>query len=248
MGLPVREWQGRRQREDARSPRRQGRGTRRDDERQAPGPRRIHHHHRRLQRVLRVRKEAAAGTLGSGAESARDGRALDEEEARRPEGPAPRLGALRCRDEHARNDGHGPEPRPERREPERSREAHEERALRLGCLSAVHLDVRPDRPRDRRRQIRPRPRGEKESRARRDRSGAIRETARAARRGVQDDRPRRNRQTIPDRATGPAAPGHRGGVRLVVRAARKGLPQAVQDFRRPGHRLQRGHDGVRKHG
>ena len=248
VGVPVRRRQGRRQREDALAARRQRRRPRGDDERGPPRPSRFHHHHRGLQRVLQGRPEAAAGTLGPGGARPRGDRAIHEEAPRRPQGPAARLRPLGFRDVDARNDGHGPQPGPQRPEPPGPRDAHEERALRVGRVPPVHLDVRPDRPRCPRRGVR---RGAREAQARQGREighGARRERPRRAGGRVQGHRPEEDGKTVPDRATGPAPPRGRGRLPLVVRRAREGLSQAVQDLGRPRHGVQRHDDGLRQHG
>ena len=218
VGVPFRRRKGRRQREDARAARRQGRRARGDDERGPPRPSRVHHHHRGLQRVLQGRPEAAAGTLGSGGARPRGGRTIHEEAPRRPEGPAARLRALGCGDVDARDDGHGPQSRPQRREPPGPRDAHEERALRVGRVPQVHLDVRPDRPRYPRREVR---RGAREAQAREGREvghRTRREGPRRAGRRVQGHRQEGDRKAVSDRAARPAPPRGRGRLRLVVRA------------------------------
>ena len=84
---------------------------------------------------------------GAGRRGARAPRGAGGQAARRPGGPAARLSALRGARVDAGDDGHRPEPRPERpigRGPDRE---HARRALRLGLLPAVRPDVRQRRAR-----------------------------------------------------------------------------------------------------
>ncbi len=62
-----------------------------------------------------------------------------------PAEPAPRLGPLGGQVLDARHDGHGPQPRPQRRDAEGAHRPDGQRAVRLGCLPPLHRDVRPDR-------------------------------------------------------------------------------------------------------
>ena len=66
-------------------------------------------------------------------------------EVGRPVGPAPRERSVRRQVLHARDDGHGPQPRAQRRVGQGPGRADERRAVRLRLLPPVHLDVRPDR-------------------------------------------------------------------------------------------------------
>ena len=143
----------RRQRDDARSPRRQGRRPGGDDQRGPARPARLHHHDRGLQRLLRRRRAAARRPVGR-----RPGR-----RARRSSGRPARASATRRQPAagecpvrrqvlDARHDGHGAQPGPQRgRRCTGLDRPDRQRALRLGRLPALHPDVRPDRHGRRRR-------------------------------------------------------------------------------------------------
>ena len=99
-----------------RAARRQGSGPRGDDRARHPGPGRLHRHDRGLRRV-HARRKAASGRASSdeieehlGRLEERRGQAL-----RRPERSAARLRSLGRGGLDAGDDGHDPEPRPERR-------------------------------------------------------------------------------------------------------------------------------------
>ena len=80
---------------------------------------------------------------------------------RRRQGPAARVGAQRRQVLDARDDGHDPEPGPERRVGRRPRGEDRQRALRQGQLPSLHPDVRQRGARDRQGQVRARaPRGQ----------------------------------------------------------------------------------------
>src|SRR5438309_221477 len=72
-------------------------------------------------------------------------------------------------------------------------------------------------------EVRARARCEEEVRASKERPRAFGEATRGARERIQGNRPQGDRETVPDRAAGSAAPRDRGGVRLVVRSACQGL-------------------------
>ena len=104
----------RRQRHDEGPARRQGRGPRRDDARRPADAARLHDHDRGLQRLLRERQAAAGGPLGRRPRGDAGGRAADRQGLRRRGEPAARLGPLGRQVLDARDDGHGPQPRPQR--------------------------------------------------------------------------------------------------------------------------------------
>ena len=64
----------------------------------------------------------------------------------------------------ARDDGHGPQPRPQRGDAPRPDRPDGQRAVRLGRVPAVHPDVRPDRDGREGRALRPGARGGKHAR------------------------------------------------------------------------------------
>ena len=79
-------------------------------------------------------------------EAMQRGRAADRQGLRRSGQPAARQRPLRRQVLDARDDGHGPQPRPERGRPcDGPRQADRQRAVRLGRVPALHPDVRPDR-------------------------------------------------------------------------------------------------------
>ena len=110
----------RRQRQDEGPPRRQGRGPRRDDARGPADAARIHDHDRGLQRLLRQRQAAAGRPLGRRPRGDQGGRGAVRQGLRRRGQPAPRLGPLGRQVLDARDDGHGPQPRPQRGDPRRA--------------------------------------------------------------------------------------------------------------------------------
>ena len=82
----------------------------------------------------------------------------DRQGLRRPGQPAARERPLGRQVLDARDDGHGPQPRPQRADARGPDRAHRQRALRLGRVPALHPDVRPDRDGRARRAVRPCPR------------------------------------------------------------------------------------------
>ncbi len=136
---------GRGQRHHEGPARRQGRGPRRDDQGGPAHAARLHDHHGRLQRLFRRRRTAPRRPLGRRPRGDARGRSANRQGLRRPGEPAPRERPLRRQVLHARNDGHRPQPRPERVDSRRPGQAHRQRALRVGRVPPVHPDVRPDR-------------------------------------------------------------------------------------------------------
>ena len=133
----------------SRAPRREGRRPRGDDRARRPGAGRIHDHDRGLPRVHAARR-------------ARPGRAraeIDEHVARleertgqalrRPGRPAARLGPLGRRDLDAGDDGHDPQPRPQRRGGRGARAATGQPPLRVRLVPPADPDVRRGRRRRR---------------------------------------------------------------------------------------------------
>ena len=209
---------------------------------------RLHDHDRSVQRLLRERPAAPRRAVGGRPRGRQAGRGRDRQGLRRRGEPAPRERPLRREVLDARDDGHGPQPRPERGHAAGPRRAHRQRAFRLGRLPAVHPDVRADRDGRARRAIRPRARRE-EGRPRRlaghrpQRRGPAR-----GRRRVPLDRPRGHRPRLPGGPVRAARPRDQGRLRVVVRQARDGLPQQPEDRARPRHRGERRDDGLREHG
>ena len=214
-----------------------------------PDASRVHDHDRGLQRLLRRRRAAPGRALGRRPGGDARGRAAVRQGLRRPGQPAPRERPLRSEVLDARDDGHGPEPRPERGDAPGAHRAHRQRAVRLGRLPAVHPDVRPDRDGREGRAVRPRPRGT-QGRDQRGRPGHGPDGRRpeGAGRGVQGDRPRGHGRGLPDRPERPARQGDQGRLRQLVRQAGPRLPSEPKDRGRPRDRGQRRLDGLRQHG
>ena len=83
-----------------------------------------------------------AGLDARGHRAPRRARGGRRQAARRRREPAPGLGAQRRQVLDARDDGHGPQPRPQRRERRGPRGAHRQPPLRLRLLPPLHPDVR----------------------------------------------------------------------------------------------------------
>ena len=149
----------------------------------------------------------------------------------------------------ARDDGDGPQRRPQRRVGARPGRAERRRAVRAGLLPPAAADVRRDRARHRRPSV--------------FSDGARRGSRRTAA-PTTDTRPRRRRParawSRPSRAivaSTPAATSRRTrassstcadarGLRLVEHRARRALPPPGADPRGPRHRGQRPGDGLRQ--
>ena len=116
--------------------------------------------------LLRERPELPEGPREGRRAAPRRRREEARQEVRRPEEPAPRLGPLRRPRLDAGDDGHDPQPRPERRDGRGARGGVGQPALRLGLLPPLRRDVRRRRPRPqagrqaRARPVRGDPRGE----------------------------------------------------------------------------------------
>ena len=151
---------------------------------------RLHHHHRGLQRLLQCRQGTPGRPLGRHPRGRQGRREAVGQGLRRSEEPAPRLGPLRRQVLDAGHDGHRPQPRPQRDHPPGPHRHQRQRALRLGRLPPLHLDVRPDRP------GRPDARGQGQGRLHR-RVQPLRRGPRSrqgeARQGRQGHRPQRRR-------------------------------------------------------
>ena len=137
--------------------RRQGRQPRRDGQHRPARASGIHHHLPDLHGV-RQRRQRLAGRRRStpSHEYRRRPGGAHGQEARRRRGPAARVRPLRRPILHARHDGHGAEPRPQRRVHQRPHQADREPALRLGLLPPLHPDVLQRRHGARRRSVRER--------------------------------------------------------------------------------------------
>ena len=138
-------------------PRRQGGQPGRDDLGAGPaGAARVHHRHHRLSRLhggRLARRADRRGGQGPGPAREDDGQA-DRRSRRPPAG----VGAVRGQVLHARDDGHRPQPRPQRPVGRGPGQADRRRAVRLRLLPAVHRHVRPHRAGHPRRGVRRPPR------------------------------------------------------------------------------------------
>ena len=139
--LPVRH-EDRRQRLDEAAARREGRQPRGDVPHRPARASRVHDHDRGLHLLLRPQAQLSRRAQGADAGRCRRAREADEEEVRRPQEPAARVGALGRPRLDAGHDGHHPQPRPQR--PDRGGAGEEDRqpALRLGLLPPLRADVR----------------------------------------------------------------------------------------------------------
>ena len=160
-----------------------------------------------------------------------------------PRRPAARVRAQRRPRLHAGHDGHGPQPRPQRRVGRRPGRAHRPRSLRLGLLPPPRADVR-------RRGLR-RPRRAVRGRDRRDEDRARRAPGHRARHRSADRahaaRSRRSTTSRRIRASSSSARSVRG-VRLLDGRPRRRVPAHQRHPRRLGHGRQRPADGLREQG
>ena len=239
--------------DDARPARRQGRGPGRDD--QAPACRSRPASRSPPRPATTTSPTASSCPTACGTTSSRRvkrGRARDRQGLRRPGEPAARQRPLRRQVLDARDDGHRPQPRPQRarrsrassRSPATSASAGTPTAASSRCSggSCMDVDGRAVRPRPRRapRQARGVDAGHRPRRA---------DDLRGARRRVQG---RSSRPT-------PAAtsrPTRYEQLDLAIKAVfaswfgkrAQRLPQQPEDRPRPGHGGQRRDDGLRQHG
>ncbi len=125
-------------------PRRQGRQPGRNDlGTRAARPARLHHRNHRLSCLYgggMARGVDRRGGQGTGPAGEEDGEA-----DRRPERPAAGVGPVRRQVLHARDDGHGPQPWPQRPVGRGPGQADRRRAVRLRLLPPLHRHVRPHR-------------------------------------------------------------------------------------------------------
>ena len=183
-------------------------------------------------RAYMANGQAAPGRAARGDRAAhRRARAADRQALRRPAGPAARLRALGRRGLDARDDGHDPQPRPERRRGRGARLEHRQPALRLRLVPPPDPDVRRGRRGRRRAPLRAgahRPEGRARRpagrRARRERPARARRHLQADLRGRDRRSPsRRTRATSSRERCAPSSSrGTRRGRRST--AARTGSP------------------------
>ena len=134
-----------------------------------PGPGRVHDHDRRLPRV-----HGGGATCPTGSPRGRRARApargAHRQAVRLRRRPAARLRPLGCRRLDARDDGHDPQPRAERRGGRGPRGAHRQPALRVRLVPPPDPDVRRGGGGDRRAPVRDGARGRSSSARRRSRT------------------------------------------------------------------------------
>ena len=227
-----------------RAARRQGRRPRGDDRDRAAGAGRLHRDDGGLPRVHAARGERCrTGSTPRSRAPSRGSRSATGKRFGDPGRPAARLGALGRRGLDARDDGHDPQPRPERRGGRRPRPRDRERALRLRRLPAARADVRGRG----RRRGRPALRAGAvvaQGRARRHAGRRARRRRPARARGaLQAALPGRSRRTPASSSSAPS-----GGLRLVGHAAGAGLPPRERHPGRPRHGRERRPDGLRQQG
>ena len=163
--------------------------------------------------------------------------------------PAAGLGPLGRARVDAGDDGHGPEPRAQRRlgrgagradaTTRASRGTRTGASCRCSATSAAASPASASRPRSPRASVR---------RASSDDVELGADDLRGARRRLQGDLHRADRRGVPAGSGRAAAAGDPRRVRLVGRQARRDLPADQPHPRRLGHRLQRPADGVRQQG
>ena len=231
--------------------RRQGREPRRDGESRPAGAARLHHHHRGLHLLLRQREEPIrpSSTTQVDAALAQVGK-LDRQDVRRRQRPAAGLGALGRPRLDARHDGHGPQPRPQRRHGRGAGEDVGRSPLRLRQLSPLHHDVFRRRARRRPRPLRGDPR-----RATRSRRATCSTPTSTPTTGTGSSSALQGaREGARSASAFPQDPheqlwGAIGAVfSLLDERARQHLSAAAQHPGELGHRRQRAGDGVRQHG
>ena len=212
------------------------------------GAARLHHHHRGLQRLVRVGRQLPRRARRRGRERARRNRGGGRRRVRRRRQPAAGLGALRRAGLDAGDDGHRAQSRPQRPHGGGAGGAVLRPPLRLRQLSPLHPDVRLGGARDRppllrgiagelQARLRRRPRHRYRGRRLGKPGGPVQGAGRgAARRAVSPGR------------EGAALGRHRRGVRELDEPARGHLPQAARHPFPLGYGGQRAGDGVRQHG
>ena len=193
--------------------------------------------------------DASRGTRRPGRRGRRTPGGAGRQAARRSRRPAAGLGALRSARLDAGNDGHGPQPRAERRRRSRAwprRTGNERfawdsyrRFLQMFGNVVRGIDARRYRAGDR---------GREDSARRRARHGARSPTICVSLRATSSGSSGADGRGVPGGSSGAASPGDRGGVRLLERRARGRVPAAEPDSRRLGDRGQRPADGLRQHG
>ena len=174
------------------------------------------------------------------------GREADGQGARRPRRPAAGERPLGRQVLDARDDGHRPQPRAQRRVGRGPRQADRRRALRLRLLPPLHRHVRAHRARHRRRALRPPARDRQGVGRRHRRRRHLRRDAAAPVRALQGRRQAGDGQALPAGPDQAAQGRHRGRVPVVERRPRHRLPRARAHPARPRHRRQRADHGVRQ--
>ena len=225
----------------ARAARRQGQRDRRDDARARAGSRagRLHDHHRGVRRVhARERRPRRTGRGRRRCDRAVGGPRGPP--ARRQLRPAAGLRAQRRARLDAGDDGHGPQPRAQRRVRRRTGRDHRQPALRLGLLPPPGPDVRRRGLRRARRALR--------GRDRRDQGRARRAPRHRARRRRAD----RAHPPLPGALRLPAGSARAARardprrLRLLDGRPRRGVPADQRHPGRLGNGGQRPADGLRE--
>ena len=227
--------------------RRQGRQPRRDDQPRPAGAARLHDHHRGLQGLPRQRRRARRAARRG---QRRTSTALEQAMGKRlGEADDPLLVSRALRREvlDARDDGDGPQHRPQRRVGAGPGQAGRQRAVRLGLLPPADPDVRQDRARHRRRALRGRPRRGQEGQGHRRTTSTSTTTtcsssSTRSRASSASTPAASSRRTRASRWTSPSAPSSTRGTPT----ARDALPPPGAHPGRPRHRGQRLLDGLRQ--
>ena len=166
--------------------------------------------------------------------------------ARRPERSAAGQRSVRRRAVDAGHDGHGPQPRLERRLRRGSRQADRRRAFRVRLLPSLHRDVRAHRPRSRRATLRRAARRRAQPRRRFVRQRDPGRAASLSHEHVPASRCHRHRAAVPAGSRRAGAAGGRRGVHVVDRHPGGRVPQSRAHSARSRHRGERPGDGIRE--
>ncbi len=146
------------------------------------------------------------------------------------------------------HDGDDPQPRPQRRDRRRPRDAEQEPPLRLGLLPALRPDVRLRGLRPAEAPLRGDAGGAEEGRQGVARHRPPRRRHAGAGEGVQGVHHLGHRQGLPGQAGRPALGRHRGRLRELAHQARRGLPPPARHPGLDGHGGQHRDDGLRQPG
>ena len=134
--------------------RRQGSGPGRHDPDRCAGAARLHGHYRRLQRLSGGRREAPRRFVGAGTRRPWPNRAGHRQGLRRSDASPAGILPVGCEVLDARDDGHGPQPRPQRERRRGPDQAHRRCAVCVRPLPPPGADVRQRGPGRSRRRFR----------------------------------------------------------------------------------------------